>query len=134
MSDGPKLTATIEMTGNLRIGANYDPPNVFKLVIKNEGTALLRPPDDAPVCYLTGELGSSESALFLNKDDARECEKSCDAPWEAEWNFPGTHDDKFEVEIRNPGTANEPILGENKSFAIEFSKIISETGPGKAKL
>lgn len=134
MSDNPKLTARIEISANLRIGANPNPPNVFKLVVKNEGKTLLRPSGDAPVCFLTGELGSSERALFLNKDDARDCERNCDAPWETEWIFPGTQDDKFKLEIRNPGEANQSILGEGKSFAIEFSNILSETGPGKAKL
>lgn len=125
MSDNPQVTAKIDITGDLRVGASPQPPNRFKLVITNNGDAV----SGQLTFYFTGTLGSSETALFLNQDDARYCTKTVPNDWNADWSFPD--ENTFRVEIY---TFNDPVLAPSQQVTIEFSQVVSKTAPGKASL
>src|SRR5947209_10640002 len=71
MADDLQVTAAIEVKGTLAVGDNPQPSNEFKLIIKNQGKAITPPEGGRILFYFTGNLGSAESALFLNETDAR---------------------------------------------------------------
>ncbi len=129
MSDNSQVTAKIDITGDLRVGVSPQPPNKFKLVITNKGDAVPQPDAGQLTFYFTGTLGSSEAALFLNQDDARNCTKVVLSDWSADWSFPD--ENTFHLEIY---TFNDPILTKNQQVTIEFSQVVSKTAPGKASL
>lgn len=123
------VTAKIEITGDLRVGVSPQPPNKFKLVITNNGDEVPQPDTGQLNFYLAGTLGSLESALFLNQDDARNCTRVVPSGWSADWDFPD--DNTFRLQIY---TFNDPILTQNQQVTIEFLQVISRTPPGKASL
>lgn len=125
MPDQPQLEARIEIKGALRVGANPQPPNEFKLSITNRGKLLKVTPNKC--LYLRGCLGSAAKALFLDDADARKCDKSKPNDWEVVWDFSRKEQGWFTLKI----FSFRP-LAENQVLTISFANVISKTSPDKA--
>src|SRR5581483_2300751 len=118
----------IEPADKFKVGANPSPPNQFKLLITNLGAAIST--DDTPHFYLKGRLGLREDALFLDETELRGCVMFPPRGWQVVWR---KTDDGFQFDIFTFDT-DAPILKKDDVLAITFSKVVSKTAPGEARL
>ena len=129
------LSARIETTDSLKVGANPQPENSFTLVVTNNGETIQKPDGsrDEPFLFrLAGTLGSSEQALFLNETDAISCQPMPPTDdWKTNWDISGDPPDTFVLEIL---TFNKTILRKGQQLTVKFNKVVTKTGPGEADL
>jgi hypothetical protein len=130
MPDRLELSATIKADGACDVGSAA-PPYAFQLRITGTGDRVTIPPGKPGTLYLRGTLGTGPDALFLNADDARQCERVIRGSddWKVEWDF--KTEGKFSVIIRPVSTT---VLGKDDVLTIDFSNVLSRTAPGTAVL
>ena len=117
------------LTGDVTVGGNPQPPNELTLAIENQGDAIVSE-DSTPYFYLKGKLGRGGDALFAGKEDAREkCTVVKPEGWESDWDF--SVDDEFALKLF---TDNTTILADKEKIAFTLSNVISETAPGSPAL
>jgi Kelch motif len=128
MAQNIKLQANI--SGDITVGANPQPPNELILTIENKGDAIASKARTPPYLYLKGKLGQGEGALFATKEDARDnCTVGKPEGWQRDWDFPA--DDAFSLRLC---TDNDTILGQNDKITVTLSNVVSATAPGRATL
>lgn len=125
-----ELDIKAKITGSLKIGPN--PPsrsNELTLEMTNKGAEILKG-SKVLYFYLTGTLGSSAEDLFLDQTEATSCEPSYPgSDWQGTWTCRA--DKTFSLPIYS---SSDVILKEGETVTITFPRVISNTGPGQAKL
>ena len=132
MSQQVDLTARIVdlAEDGIRVGANPQPPNQFRVLIENKGEEILSQTRIPPNLYLKGRLGEDAAALFSKKEYARDhCTITKPDNWNWEWDFTG--DDSFCLKIYS---YDDTLFKQGESIKITLSNVISKTAPGKATL
>jgi Kelch motif len=125
-----ELDIKAKITGSLKIGPN--PPsksNELTLEITNSGAEILKG-SKVLYFYLTGTLGLSAEDLFLDQAEATNCEPSYpSSDWQGTWTCRA--DKTFSLPTYSSG---DVILKARETVKITFPGVISNTGPGQAKL
>ena len=119
----PQIQANLTVKGSFKVGANPQPPNQFELSITNKSDSLTLTPKKC--LYLKGVLGPGTDALFLDEDDAKQCEKSSPKDWNVIWDFSRAAEGEFCLKIYS---FNKKLEKEQR-LTISFSNVISKTAP-----
>ena len=119
----PHVEAHLVVTGSFKVGANPQPPNRFELSITNKSDPLKLTPKKC-LC-LKGVLGPGTDALFLDDNDAKQCEKSSPKDWTVIWDFSRKAEGEFCLKIYSLNKK----LEKEQPLTISFANVISKTAP-----
>lgn len=125
-----ELNIKAKITGNLKIGPN--PPsrsNDLMLELTNNGAGISKGPK-VLYFYLTGTLGSAAEDLFLDEAEATSCEPSYpSSDWQGGWISRSDKTSTLPIY-----SSSDVILKAGETVTITLPRVISNTGPGQARL
>jgi len=122
MAEKFNLQAELICEEGIKAGEGQQDKNKITLKIKNLGDDTRKPIN----LVLTGTLGISSKALFLDKEDAQSCEIEKPGDWRVAAGIFDENNNTFSFKINKPGGID---FAKSSSITIIFSNIISRTNP-----